>query len=80
MTIDVKKGNGGFFMSGEIKTQLSLFCGCCHGTYQMPIDTDFEIWANPYIETLDECIDINEYPFHFNSNYFDLRDVCKKGI
>lgn len=74
VTFRIEKCGVGYFIEGWVKTTLRLLCSRCPGSFNQPIDTRFEVWANASARSADDNTDPAMKPLRRGANYLDLSE------
>lgn len=62
-------------MKGDVSVNVKFECNRCGTLFDHPIRSQFSIWANRKIRSMEECIDVNEVPFPPSVGYLDITQV-----
>lgn len=76
LNLSSTKISKGYFLTGNIETELKLKCGRCGTGFLQPYKGKFQVWTNSKANGFEDCVDFDEVPFPNSSNYLDLSEVC----
>lgn len=77
LTLSSTKISKGYYVTGEVETELKLKCRRCGTGFFQPFKGKFQVWTNSKANDFEDCVDYDEVPFPHSSNYLDLSEVCR---